>query len=1027
MYNIKTILAHPDKTQLRIMSGVIRNQSNGNARIEIMATCEDPENLYQSIFRFAPDLIIMDSNLLTPCINVLAGKCDIIIITEDRSFTDSSNIHCAYVPVQPPELVTQALNLFAIITEEDYKSREAQIFAYLRSLGLPQKYCSAIDAFCYENRILTRNGVTPFAQRKRVLDSIANGSLPLERAKQKHIDTGFDPKASYNPSAMRLVEDLGDIQAESIFAPVGNGQQFTAPAQAPYAQPGNQPSAPRQPSNIQPSVQAQNTAQPTHASAQNPGQPRATAQNTPLLKQQVFDSMGASGGIPLRECHGSTPGMQDILPQGGNDDPAVLSVNDERHLEFLRSPTKTQYVVGEKIKREDLLVKLIEADGSFILVRDFELSPSGTLTQEDKQVTIRYDGLVLSYPITVVDKMLLAVVINTMPKKLDYICGTKELDLSGGTLAVFFSDSTNTQIEITQDMIEGFDGNRIGRQIVNICYRDQKLPMQITIRPKNITKVEVISQPSRRNYTEGERLDTTGLVLCVTYDNDEKEYVTDYECPEIKVQKDQAVVQMDYKGHIFPVFVHVCSCVLTGIRMETLPEKLTYLEKRDMLEVTGGQVARLMSNGEVEIVPLELRMVSGFNNQRVGKCRVAVNLDDFQCFFDVEIVGREVAKLEVVRKPHKTTYFEQEPFEPEGMEIKAQYNNNTFERVEVYEYEPRVLDCGTTAVTISFGGKTAEVPVQVQMRMVESISIAKMPDKMHFKEGREQLDVSGGKLLVIYNNGSADTIDMYEDMVEGFDNMKAGDNLLTVRLQDKETQYHVVIDPKVLIGISITKMPDKVTYQKGDIPDLDGMKLLGFYDNSSMSEIQHYAYQPNGALQLDDTAIIVSYMDKVAIVPITVVEEIEAPEPVIEAAPIEPEEEVLPIIPVEEPVVPTDSLSESSRETETDEDSIDNLEIMIEPEEKNHIEPELVIEADDPPLDVSVPEDSSETKQDDEDISEDRAGEIESQDPVFDDEINQEADAETNEPQAKTRGVRFYAGTGNLRFKSDEGNYRLFE
>ena len=920
MYNIKTILAHPDKGQLRIMSEVIRNRSNGNARIEIMTTCEDPENLYQSIFRFAPDLIIMDSNLLTPCINVLAGKCDIIIITEDRSFTDSSNIHCAYVPVQPPELVTQALNLFAIITEEDYKSRESQIFAYLKSLGFPQKYCSAIDAFCCENRILTRNGVTPFAQRKRVLDSIANGSLPLERAKQKHIDTGFDPNASYNPYAMRLVEDLGDVQAESVFAPMENeqAQRLVSEPVPPFAQSEYQSQESHQPKIPVPQAQAQRPVQPMP-------EPRSIPSMPAMSPQPVVQEFQQAEKVPAQ----------------------VVNAEPERngkHLEFLRSPAKTQYVVGEKIKREELLVKLVEPNGSFVLVRDFELFPSGTLTQENNQVIIRYDGMVLSYPITVVDKILLAVVINSMPKKLDYICGVKELDLTGGTLAVFFSDSTNTQIEIAPDMIEGFDGNKIGRQIVNICYRDQKLPMQITIRPKNITKVEVISQPSRRDYTEGERLDTTGLVLCITYDNDEKEYVTDYECPEIKVQKDQAVVQMDYKGHIFPVFIHVCSCVITGIRMETLPEKLTYLEKRDMLEVAGGQVARLMSNGEVDIIPLELRMVSGFNNQRVGKCRVAVNLDDFQCFFDVEIVGREVAKLEVVRKPHKTIYFEQESFEPEGMEIKAQYNNNTFERVEIYEYEPHVLDCGTSAVTVSFGGKTVDVPVQVQMRMVESISIAKMPDKMHFKEGREQLDVSGGKLLVIYNNGSADTIDMYEDMVEGFDNMKAGDNLLTVRLQDKETQYHVVIDPKVLIGISITKMPDKLVYQKGDIPDLDGMKLLGFYDNSSMAEIEHYAYQPNGALQMDDTAIIISYMDKVAIVPITVVEEVE--EPVIETASFETKE--LPIIPAVESVLPVEpvhepeSLHEPEPVIETDE--MDDLEIPIDTEEKASAEPEFVIE-----------------------------------------------------------------------------------
>ena len=56
--------------------------------------------------------------------------------------------------------------------------------------------------------------------------------------------------------------------------------------------------------------------------------------------------------------------------------------------------------------------------------------------------------------------------------------------------------------------------------------------------------------------------------------------------------------------------------------METLPGKLCYLEKRDMLEIAGGQVAKILSNGDTEIVPLEMHMISGFNNQRVGLCKV---------------------------------------------------------------------------------------------------------------------------------------------------------------------------------------------------------------------------------------------------------------------------------------------------------------------------------------------------------------------------------------------------------------------
>lgn len=1046
MYNIKTILAHPDKSQLRIMSEIMRNQSNATARIEILTSCEEPESLYQAIFRFAPDLIIVEENLLTPCINVLAGKCEIIAITENRSAADSSNVHYAYVPVQPPELIAKALDIFAMITEEDYKNRETQVPSYLQSLGLPQKYCSAIDAFCYENRILTRNGVTPFAQRKRVMDSIVNGALPLERVKQRHSGTAFDPETVYSPYAMRFVDDIGEVQSESIFAPIEDIQAVHPVDVQPIAQ-----------TSVQ-AVPPQMVIQPPQATPPAYFQPPA---QSPQVEPPVYfqpSQAEPSAFIPSPEPAVivvepspvlTQPEMQeaqiDILAQHADGEP-------KQHLEFLRNPCKTQFVAGEKIRKEDLLVKLVEPDGGFVLVRDFDLYPNNPVTENDTEIQITYKGLTLSYPISVVDKVVMAVVIQAMPKKLDYVCGVKELDLTGGMLVVFFSDATNMQVDITPDMIEGFDGNKVGRQIVNVCFRDKKLPMQITVRNKNIVKVEAISQPNKKEYTEGEKLDTAGLVLRVIYDNGDEDFVTDYECPDIRVQKDEAVIEMDYKGNIFPVFVHVRGCVVTGIRMETLPEKLCYLEKRDMLEIAGGQVAKILSNGDTEIVPLEMHMISGFNNQRVGLCKVIVNLDDFQCFFEVQIVEREVVRLEVIHKPHKTVYFEQELFEPEGLEIKAQYNNNTFERIEGFEYEPAVVDCGTSAVSISYRGKSVDVPVQVQMRMVESVSIAKMPDKMHFKEGMEQLDVSGGKLLVIFNNGSADTIDMYENMVEGFDNMKAGDNLLTVRYQDKTTQYHVVIDPKVLIGISIIQMPDKTVYQRGDIADLAGMKLVGFYDNSVMTEIEHYAYQPNGILQMEDTAIIVSYMDKIAIVPITVAEQIEEPEPEIEIEPalvIEPERSSgtepittqenaempeIPCIPVIEAVekrefgVPADQLAQIPLVIEGGEPEVLHAEKpgdepVFVPEQKDAAREMEDKNAAGHDVEAAALKNEMQTKMDEEmpvDAGKELAFVENILDSVLDDKKHENV-SETRKP----KNVRFYAGTGDLRFKNDE-NYKMF-
>ena len=42
MVQLKTLLAHQDNRQLRILSHMVKIQSNKNFKVDIVATCKDP-------------------------------------------------------------------------------------------------------------------------------------------------------------------------------------------------------------------------------------------------------------------------------------------------------------------------------------------------------------------------------------------------------------------------------------------------------------------------------------------------------------------------------------------------------------------------------------------------------------------------------------------------------------------------------------------------------------------------------------------------------------------------------------------------------------------------------------------------------------------------------------------------------------------------------------------------------------------------------------------------------------------------
>lgn len=636
-----------------------------------------------------------------------------------------------------------------------------------------------------------------------------------------------------------------------------------------------------------------------------------------------------------------------------------------KKLKFLKAPQKTVFTVGERITKRDLLVKLEDEKGNFELIRDFEIIPGRPLSKQDTEVIIQYQDFQLSFEITVQNKILKAAALNSLPDKTEYIVGVKTLDVSGGTLALIYSDGTASQIEMTPEMVQGFDPEKPGRQIVYIHYEGFEIPMQVSIKPRALIQLQVKQQPTKRDYIDGEMLDVAGLVLEAVYNNGDTEEIHDYPDTGIKVQQGQAVVQLPYDGMTFPVFIHVKEYTITGIEMAQLPDKTSYLEQSDTLDVSGGLVAKLLNNGEREVIPLTPDMASGFNNQQAGICKITVSLEGFQCGFDVRIIKKEIDRLEIMRQPAKTVYFEGDSFEPEGLVLKAIYNNNTTERITGFKIEPEILCQDTLCVTAAYQGKTIEIPICVQQRTIESISIAALPEKLKYKENQEMLDVSGGKLLVLYQNGTAETIDMYPDMIEGFDHTIPGENELTVRYQGKTAAYSVTIIPKMLLGIMIAAQPKKTIYRPGELFEPEGMKVVGLYEDSSMAEIRHFAFQPEGALSRNDAAVIISYMDKLAVVPITVTDEIEenAAESVDQDMPAE---EIL-------PEQDTPLLTE-----ETPEQDIPLLAEATQTPEEN----------------LSLP-----------------AKEIESK--------------ENLQPLSNPIKRRFYAGTVTLRFKDDE-NARLF-
>ena len=618
-------------------------------------------------------------------------------------------------------------------------------------------------------------------------------------------------------------------------------------------------------------------------------------------------------------------------------------MNSVEKLEFMMLP-KTVYQEGDIISKSMLAVKKVSPSGSFSIIRDFDFEPKTPLTPKDKKIVIRKDHMVLEIGIEVMTsninntdkgqngsqqekegyleldtnksetpakmqqepresqclaatrREVSAVALASIPNKTEYLQMEGYLDLDGGKLLVVYMDGKTDVVEMEQEMIVSqVDWNAIGIQYVSVCYKSGKdVVFPIVIKQASLIKVIVVSPPSKTSYVDGETLDISGLVLEGEYNNGQRIPITDFSMDARTLHIGEAVVQCKYNGLIFPIFVSVSESKISGIHMHKLPDKLEYVEKQGTFDATGGIIAIEKSSGQEEYIPLKPEMVVGFSNSTTGIHNITVLYDMYKTSFDIKVVAKSAKSMELICQPKQIRYFDGDVFNPEGALAKVTFDNGTTEQISDFEISPKTVDINTQEVMLSYRNFSVPVKVYVQMRQIEAIIVISMPNKMKYKEG-ENFDATGGKIMVMYNNNTNETVDMTQDMVMDYNPYEVGNQVVTVQYETAKTTMVIQIEQKLLIAIAVSSSPIKTVYRPGEVFDTSGMVVTGYYDNGTSGEIKNYICTPD-VIQTE-TAVIIRVLDKIAVQAISINNE---PESEFESEPVE-------IQPVEERVI-TDSI-----------------------------------------------------------------------------------------------------------------------
>ena len=238
----------------------------------------------------------------------------------------------------------------------------------------------------------------------------------------------------------------------------------------------------------------------------------------------------------------------------------------------------------------------------------------------------------------------------------------------------------------------------------------------------------------------------------------------------------------------------------TGIAVTTLPDKTSYLEGKEELDVTGAKLTVYYDDDSFEEIDVTADMVSGFDNTAVGPQILTVTYGEFTATFEIEITAKSLTRIDVTVLPDTLDYIEGEEFDPAGLEITAYYDNDTSEALaaDAYTLEGFESTVGEHVITVTYGGKTTAFTVDVAAKTLESIKVTALPTKLEYVEG-EEFDAAGIEVTAYYNNKTSEALAADAYTLEGFEST-VGEHVITVSYGGKTDAFTVTVVKKVIPG-----------------------------------------------------------------------------------------------------------------------------------------------------------------------------------------------------------------------------------
>ena len=531
-----------------------------------------------------------------------------------------------------------------------------------------------------------------------------------------------------------------------------------------------------------------------------------------------------------------------------------IKINDLiKTIEIKTTPTKTRYNVNEELDVTDGKINITRLSGRTEIKEITKEMVSGFDSSKENRelpLTVSYteNGITktTTYKVSVEDQITSMKIIQTPKTNYKYNEG---LDVSTGKIEITTGSGTKT-IPMTPSMVTGYDKTKLGDQELTVTYGGKTEKYKVNV--KDYVTGVILTTPTKVKYEYGEALDLTGgniqevmasgAATSPVALTDSKVTISGYN-PK---QEGAQTIEVIYKGQK-EKFGVIVENNIQSITMKNTPK--TEYKYGEPLNIAGGTIETIRSNGAKETINITTSMVTGYNPNKIGKQKITVTYKDQTTAYEV-YVKDYIEDIDII-KPNKLVYTIGEKIDLTGGKIKPIMASKTATtpvamtnaEVQIDGFDTSTE--GAKTIKVTYKGHTKTFGITVTDK-TSSMTIKTLPNKLEYKYG-EQLDLTGGTIEFKQGNDTK-IINITKDMVTGYNSKKIGNQTLTVTYEGLTQEF--IVNVKDYITKLELKKPKKVDYEYGENLDLTGGTISIITASGKIAE------------KVDITASMISGYDK---------------------------------------------------------------------------------------------------------------------------------------------------------------------